>query len=807
MSIIASSNFFTARKSRSQYQIERSLRLDSASSAYLHRTPSVAGNQKKYTISIWVKRCGLLASAFDVSFLGAGDGTTWGISGVGAFGGAYNGKMMIRDGGVNVGYWDVEFRDPSAWYHFVLAIDTDQATPANRNRLYVNGVEQPAPTASLGLSVSTNINSTNIHSIGTFNLLAGPTPYVGYYANALITEYHFIDGSQLTPSAFGENDLITGVWKPKKYSGTYGTNGFYLKFADNSGTTSTTLGKDSSGNGNNWTPNNFSVTAGAGNDSLIDTPTPYADGGNGRGNYSTLNPLFVNNTYPITYSNGNLDATRSGGGQGGITNTLGMASGKWYWEVVYSTYGRNFGITTNPAGSTVGSEGVAGYNGGGGTSIGLQTNGVLRTNGTAGSTYTSWTTGDVMGIALDMDGGNLYIYKNGTAMNSGSPVTTGLTGSTWFFITSVESGASVVANFGQRAFAYTPPSGFKALNTQNLPEPSIKKPSSFMDVVLYTGTGSALTPTSSLGFSPDLVWIKGRSGATDHALYDAVRGVQLDLVSNSTAAETTQAQGLTAFNSNGFTVGTLAKLNTNTATYCAWCWDAGGAGSSNTAGSITSTVSANATAGFSIVTYTGNGTTGATVGHGLGVSPEFIIWKRRNSTSNWTSYNKTSGNGNTLYLDLTNGNTASSYLNSTTPSSTVITLATNTDNNGNGGTYVAYCFSEVAGFSKFGSYTGNASSDGPFVFCGFRPRWVLIKSSSNITHWYIFDTARNTYNLANQSLRANLAHAENTGGNEELDIVSNGFKMRNASSSFNISSYTYIFAAYAESPFKFALAR
>jgi len=281
----------------------------------------------------------------------------------------------------------------------------------------------------------------------------------------------------------------------------------------------------------------------------------------------------------------------------------------------------------------------------------------------------------------------------------------------------------------------------------------------------------------------------------------------LDLVSNSTAAETTQAQGLTAFNSNGFTVGTLAKLNTNTATYCAWCWDAGGAGSSNTAGSITSTVSANATAGFSIVTYTGNGTTGATVGHGLGVSPEFIIWKRRNSTSNWTSYNKTSGNGNTLYLDLTNGNTASSYLNSTTPSSTVITLATNTDNNGNGGTYVAYCFSEVAGFSKFGSYTGNASSDGPFVFCGFRPRWVLIKSSSNITHWYIFDTARNTYNLANQSLRANLAHAENTGGNEELDIVSNGFKMRNASSSFNISSYTYIFAAYAESPFKFALAR
>jgi hypothetical protein len=310
-----------------------------------------------------------------------------------------------------------------------------------------------------------------------------------------------------------------------------------------------------------------------------------------------------------------------------------------------------------------------------------------------------------------------------------------------------------------------------------------------------------------VGFQPDWVWVKGRSGATDHALYDAVRGVQKQLESNTTTAETTETTGLTAFGSDGFTTGALAQMNTSAATYVAWNWKANGAGSSNTAGSITSTLSASTTSGFSVVTYTGTGTTG-TIGHGLGVAPSmFIVKCRSNATTNWYTYHISIGNTGAVALNLTDATiTSSSFWNNTSPTSSVFTLSgASGELNGSGRTYVAYCFAEVAGYSKFGSYTGNGSTDGPFTYTGFRPAYLMYKRSDGVQGWYIFDVARGTYNVIGPFLEAQAAFAEST--YVLVDLLSNGFKIRESGTGSNASGGTYIYMAFASNPFKYSLAR
>lgn len=347
-------------------------------------------------------------------------------------------------------------------------------------------------------------------------------------------------------------------------------------------------------------------------------------------------------------------------------------------------------------------------------------------------------------------------------------------------------------NFGQRAFSYTPPTGFKALNTANLPTPSIKKGSLYMDATLRTGTG-ATASVSSLGFQPDLVWIKSRSAATDHGLYDAVRGVQKQLESNTATAETTETTGLTAFNSNGYTVGALAQLNTSAATYVDWAWKEG------------------VTPGFDIVTYVGNGTN-RTISHNLGAVPKLIILRSREATSTgrWTVQHGYYGSARYAYLNETFAfDTANANLrwNSTDPTSSVFSIGTSSDVNHTSDNYVGYLWSEIEGFSKFGSYTGNGSTDGPFVFCGFQPRWLLVKRTSSIGSWYLIDTARNPYNATSVSLLAENSVSEGSISNPAIDIVSNGMKIRNTIADFNSSGGTFIFAAFAENPFKYARAR
>jgi hypothetical protein len=336
-----------------------------------------------------------------------------------------------------------------------------------------------------------------------------------------------------------------------------------------------------------------------------------------------------------------------------------------------------------------------------------------------------------------------------------------------------------------------------------MPFSVIDKGSKYFTAKTYTGTG-ATQSISGLEFSPDWVWIKQRSGVTWHNLYDVIRGTTKSLASNDTGAEDTRTTGLTAFTSDGFTLGTDNNANGSSNTYVSWCWDANGAGVSNTAGTISSTVSANTTSGFSIVSYTGTGATGGTVGHGLGVAPSMIIVKNRNSSVNeWIVYTKTTTKDKILLLNSTNAvATVSGYWGSAEPTSSVfgVYAAAGAANNNSGNSHIAYCFAEVKGYSKFGSYTGNGSTDGPFVYTGFKPAWLMVKrSDSGAESWYMTDNKRGTYNLITPYLTANESNAEGTANMQ--DYLSNGFKIRGSGSYENASGGTYIYMAFAENPF------
>jgi len=338
-----------------------------------------------------------------------------------------------------------------------------------------------------------------------------------------------------------------------------------------------------------------------------------------------------------------------------------------------------------------------------------------------------------------------------------------------------------------------------------------------MAATLYTGNASSQSIVNSVNgvsFASELIWIKDRSAARQNSLSDIVRGTNKELFSDSTDADTSPGTPVvTAFNSNGFTIGANGTVNASGESFVAWQWKAGGTAVSNTSGSITSQVSANTTAGFSVVTYTGNGTSG-TIGHGLGVAPQMIIVKRRSATQDWIvahiGIGGTGGMGNNfMYLDLTDASSAyAGCFNNTLPTTSVFSVGSDTSTNASGSTYVAYCYAPVAGYSAFGSYTGNGSTtDGPFVYTGFRPRFVMTKKSSGISNWNIDDSSRKTYNPDDLMLLANSSDSEYSGSSFAVDLLSNGFKLRCAEGGYNGSGSTYIYTAFAENPFKFANAR
>lgn len=770
------------------YNLTRSLRFRASASAYLSRTPATATNRKTWTWSGWVKRGQLgVRQGFFSCQNGAGNASL-------QFGFLDNDCFQMGNGTAYVFQSSALYRDPSSWYHCVVSVDTTLAS--NRGKIYINGSAITTWATNIFDSTfaqnsDTAINQTLIHYLGQIGSNLS-------YLDGYLAEVNFIDGQALTPSSFGSTNSTTGVWQPAAYTGTYGTNGFYLPFTDNSALTTSSnvgLGKDFSGNGNYWTTNNISITAGTTYDSMTDVPTLTSATA---ANYCVLSP--IDKLSGVTLTNGNLGWASGSPYNQTCRGTIAVTSGKWYWEVTPLTNGAwaNMGVC-DALGSLANASRLAP---GGWVYQGVTGN--KTNNGSTVAYGSTYTNNDVIGVALDMDGNTLTFYKNG--VSQGVAYSTGFSGKT--ISPSMEDAANdttAAINFGQRPFAYTPPSGFNSLNTYNLPDSTIKQGNKVMDATLYTGNLVGQVITNAATFQPDLVWVKSRSAATDNKLTDSVRGATKALVSNSTAAETTDITGVVSFNSNGFTLGTSTTYNNLAATYVGWQWQAGaGSSSSNTNGTITSTVSVNASAGFSVVTYTGTGAN-ATVGHGLGVAPSLIITKSRTNVVAWPVYTSFYGKDAVLQLESsTAGIAAAGYWGTANPTSSVFGVGTN-NNNISGASMLAYCFAPIAGYSAFGSYVGNGSADGVFIYFGFRPKFVMTKRTDSASDWVIIDSSRGSYNVNSSNLYADLANAEDAANS--FDFLSNGIKLRSTAVNSNASGGTYIYAAFAESPFKNSLAR
>jgi len=787
--IIHARNFVTSDDALGGSVIEKSLRFSRESNAVLYKAFSSAGNRKKWTWSGWVKFPNPEDSNTTQIF-SYNQGNT---NNRGSFYKGSSGVInyQLRVGGSSSQYrlafvtTVAELRDPSAWYHIVLVIDSDQGSSTDRVKIYINGDLQPVvyhngPSSGF----STWINSTSTIYFG------GAADEDG--GNMYLAEVNFIDGQAYDPLYFGYTDFQTKIWKPKRYEGTYGTNGFHLEFKDNSSVSA--LGKDTSGNGNDWTVSNFSVSAGDGNDSVTDTPTFTK---------ATLNSItgWTNNA---TLKNGNLQMTGSAGFKE-ISTIAVDGTSKFYYESVrtisagWQYLGVWIGQPDNPSNAT---SNTAIY-------AFASTEATSQGGVYSGSGSLSWGQDDVMG--LKYENGTLKIYKNGTLHGNA------LTGiptndKVYAYIANDNTNAASFVRFNADSWTQNTAAGVDdswELSIKNLPpnSPSIVRPQKHFDTVLFTGNGGTQSITG-LEFQPDLVWIKTRSSSNYHFLFDSVRGVNKFLFSNVAAIENgggaNPDTSLTSFNPNGFSLGadptpsTSTGFNKNGATHVAWCWKAGGAAVTNNDGSVASQVSVNTEAGFSIVTLDGTGSV-LTFGHGLGAIPSMVILKARNIANNWLVYHKSYGAEKTTFLDTSTATSDNAqWYNDTEPTSSVFTLGTWSGMNTASSNIVAYCWTEIPGYSKFGSYTGNGSSDGTFVDLGFRPAWLMVKKTSGANSWVMYDVKRSTTNPIDDYLIAEGDDDEGTASSVEVDFLSNGFKFYSGYDIVNAGDYIYM--AFAEQP-------
>ena len=885
------------------FTIDRSLRFNDGDSAFLTRTPSSNGNRQIWTFSVWIKPTHILAGTAKTFFSSGSsnpdtiikfDSDRFEISRYNNTEGGYTSRVTSTR----------VLRDPNAWYHLVGAVDTTQGTASNRVKMYVNGTQvtdfdnnsYPAQNANYELNSTSYATYVGKHHDGQF-------------FDGFITEFNFVDGQQLTPASFAETKATTGQWIPIDTAGlTFGTNGFRLQFADNSGTTATTLGKDTSGNGNNLTPNNFSVAAGVENDSYIDTPTD---------NFCILNPTYrTSGRTPPNYFNATLEINNTGGGDMQAHGTFAVKSGKYYFEGIPT------GVSTS---------------GGGTHFIGVQESspghvnqGYWRNPGTvynqsaSGSDIgTSYDSNDVIGVAFDADTGKVWFAKNNTFAGSGDPANGNNPAYTYstpdhltpaFGFDNTSSGRKWFANFGQRPFTYTPPTGFVALSSANLSDPTILLPNKHFDTLLYTGNGAtSARAITGLDFAPDWIWLKNRAASYHHQGHDTLRGTAGGVLYPNEAQDEDATYSLASFDSNGFSIAKDANQqgqNNNGNGFVAWNWNAGDTdgktytvtvvndsgnkyrfdgfgtsavtldlaeggtyifnypsahpfkfsttadgthgggseyttgvthnsstqvtivvaasaptlyyycsihsgmggqvntnttlGSSNFDGSVQSTVKVNATAGFSIIKYAGSGQP-RTIGHGLGVKPDVVITKSRDADENWLVWHQhisTSNIGNYAFFLNSNGgpDDASQNWYDTVPTSTVFTRG----NYSSGDNMMAYCFSGVSGYSKFGKYIGNGVADGTFVYTGFRVA-LLITKRIQTRNWIIYDNKRGPFNEVDNFLEADTNNAEDP--KDMIDFTANGFKLRDSDTDVNSSGDTYIYLAFAESPFKNSRAR
>ena len=743
---------------------------------YLARTPSSNGSGTTLTFSCWVKR-GLLGYR---DILYNGNITS-------------NSEHLHFDASNKLNYYEVTsgsrkwnyvttrtFEDTSKWYHIYVRRDTTDSTAADRIQIYVDGERITAYDTETqpALNATGYWNQTTYgHYIGT----SGSASYIrgiGYLA-----EINMVDGSNPAISTFGLTDTSTGRWIPKSLTGiTYGTNGFRLQFGSPSA-----IGDDTSGNNNDWSVNDLVAS-----DLTTDSPTQ---------NFATGLGAFQT-SYAMTMSEGNLKskATGASGQHGKSQTTLSFDpsdSDGYYAEYTVnetSSVGSNFntvGIGAESQKYVVPSSGNGAFN----LMVAYKEDGRVRfTNGGGtstdiaswGSTWGNVSTPDIIGIFVKNN--KIYFHKNGTYQNSADPnnETGGLdiegtigSNRVGFFhvgYQSASTGGTMTANFGQKSFTYTPPTGYKKLNQDNLPE-------------------------TSKGIS-GFVWMKNRDATDNHQLYDSSRGKQKAIFSNTTDVQATVADGLQKFLVGGQQIEDDVSINTSGESYVSWNWNANaGTTASNGNGSITSTVQANTTAGFSIVRYTGTGSA-ATVGHGLSSAPEWIFGRPETLSGgyHWSAYHKSMTSAS-YYLSLNQniGETSNSDVWGSAPTSSIINLGVSMSNSSQ--PIILYCWHSVDGFSKFGKYTGNGVADGPFVYTGFKPAWLLVKAN-NAANWYLCDAARSTMNPVTTFVHPDRSDADYSNFGRGFDFLSNGFKVRQESGyGANYSGVVTFYMAFAKHPF------
>ena len=815
------------------FPIEQSLRFEDGDSAYLSRTPASAGNQKTFTISAWVKRTELPASYLKGRILTCGTslGTNLSNSFFFGFDGDESLSVYQEIGGATSISIDTNavYRDVSAWLNVICSVDTTQATASDRLKLYVNGEQITSLASSTYPSLNTDcwVNDNSAHWIGR----SQGSEYSSFY----LAEYNLIDGQALDPTSFGE--FKSGIFIPKDTAGlTFGTNGFRLQFGD-----SAAIGDDTSGNTNDWTVNSLVAS-----DVVLDSPT---------NNFAVVPSTTLTSTGYSQHTEGNLQLYQPswGGWDINIANFNLPSSGKYYWEVmpVQGIFNNGYGAFVFGIGNIRGRENISGFPTFGNPLVQVDSRGIgeyrqypawvdYTKSGSFGFTVGS----TVYGIAVDCDAkkfwfslDNSWAGTSGTTLTAGTgdpangtngdPISGDITDYVPFFnLGDQQSSCKLGINFGQDStfagaraaggnadangygdFVYAPPSGFLSLCSANLPSGAIdtladETPEDYFNTVLYTGNGSTQSITG-VNFQPDMVWYKARSAPIGHGLEDAVRGVSKILQPDREFVEASVA-GITSFNLDGFSLGSNAVGNQNTTTYASWNWKAGGSGVSNTDGSITSTVSVGATSQqnwFSVVTWTG--TSGSdTIGHGLGTAPKLIITKTRSVADNWIVYHEAMGATKQVYLDLTNAQETNANIYSVVPTSSVFTIGSWSSTRN----FVSYCFADAEGLCKVGSYTGNGSADGPMIWTGHRPAFLLIKRTDSVRDWGLIDTTRDIDNPTNKTIIPNVSDAEYS-SITDTDILSNGFKPRTSGVMVNASGSTYIYLAIAEQPFKYANAR
>lgn len=770
---------------------ERSVRIRGAAGSYFSRTFGTPTNGKVIVVAVALKKTYISNGLVDFCLLGSGSsGSNSGgilIAGTGAFGSARDNRMMVLQGGSAADYWNPKLRDPSAFDLHVIGLDTSQTNAADRARYWHNGVLQTNASSALPLDATLSLNAPGVtHFIGAL------TNTSGYYGDGVFTEHYVIDGypTGVTQGNWAASDLFSlffkqdnnGIWIPKRYDGDFGNNGSYLNFRDV--TSTTTLAYDSSGNGNHWAASGISLTSGVTYDSMLDYPVD-GDEANGIGCYATWNPNEYSNS-EVTLKNANLEATRTSATNDWASTraTMFVSAGKWYFEMLSGHPAAGFyklgvanqalDLTTDPGAST--------------NAWMLDLANGNKQNGSSsayGSAATATT--DVFQCAIDMDNGKIWWGKNGTWFASGDPAAgtnaafTNLTGQTvapsaGVYGTSTSGGA--IANFGQRPFAYTPPTGFKALCTTNLPTPAIIDPSQhhYVKTLAKSGDTSFTLPWNADTYDT-LFRVKRLDSTGDKYVIDGLRGYTKVLKLSTQDLETTDANVLGV---SGTTV--TLKSTLPDGAYEVECFKAGPAASrsTNTNGSITSTVSANTTSQFSIVKHTGTGSTG-TIGHGLSSVAYFESKNLGNGASNWYAYHQSVGATKAVYPNNADGAiTSSNYFNNTAPTSTVLTLASSSNLAND---YITYCHGEVLGYSQF----GNSTTSQPFIFAPFLPSSCVFKDVTTTSPWLYYSTARNMYNPALNTIRETNA-AEGQYAANGIDINANGIKVQTADAALGSSN-------------------